>query len=212
MHYDSIVFDLDGTLWNAAETSAAGWTDALRSLGIDRIVSLREIESMTGKPTEKCVKILLPNEYKKYNNLLDVIREYEKAAIGVLGGKLYDGCVETIKELGKRFKLFIVSNCETWYLRAFLDHSGCRNDFTDYDCHGMSNSDKPVMLKVLKKKYSLENPIYIGDLDSDKAAAENAGYNFIFAAYGFGKLSESCKSINSLNELILYLTENNLIN
>ncbi len=201
MKYDAIVFDLDGTLWDATKTSASGWTNALKSLHIDRRISVQEIERVTGKPTEECVKILLPDEYGKYYNLLEIIKDHEKAAIIKEGGKLYDNCVETIRLLKNSYKLFIVSNCEKWYLHAFLDHSGCRNHFTDYDCYGMSNMSKTVMLKDLRKKYDLQNPVFIGDLESDKLAADEAGFTFIYAGYGFGDLQDPVNRINTLSEL-----------
>ena len=130
---------------------------------------------------------------------------YEKEAIVKTGGILYKDCIETINVLTKKYKLLIVSNCETWYLYSFFNHSGCKEYFLDYDCHGMSKTTKVEMLHKLKEKHSLQMPVYVGDTASDKIAAETAKYDFIFANYGFGDLPQSVKRINSLSELNDYL-------
>jgi phosphoglycolate phosphatase-like HAD superfamily hydrolase len=47
---DSIIFDLDGTLWSACEASAKGWTAALQELGYDQTITPSDIGSVTGMP------------------------------------------------------------------------------------------------------------------------------------------------------------------
>ena len=34
INYDAIIFDLDGTLWNAAGATVKSWNDAINDLGI----------------------------------------------------------------------------------------------------------------------------------------------------------------------------------
>jgi hypothetical protein len=42
----------------------------------------------------------------------------------------------------------------------------------------------------MKNKYSLRNPVYIGDTIADQKATELVQMDFIHAAYGFGKLNK----------------------
>lgn len=202
MKYDAVVFDLDGTLWDATNTALIGWNNALQSLGFDKLLSISEIRSVTGKPTDECIRILLSNETKKNYNLIDKIKIHEKNIITEFGGEFYDDCCNLIKKLHTNYNLFIVSNCQKWYLDSFFNHSGCREYFLDFNCHGLSNKNKSVMLDLLKKKHKMKNPIYIGDAETDMIAAFEAGYDFIFAEYGFGNLIAPVKRINSLKDLL----------
>jgi phosphoglycolate phosphatase len=56
--YDALIFDIDGTLWNASPASAKGWTRGLAQLGIDKAISAEQIEQVAGYPYEQCVDIL----------------------------------------------------------------------------------------------------------------------------------------------------------
>ncbi len=49
---DALIFDIDGTLWNASAASAKGWNQGFAQLGIDRTVSAEEIERVAGQPFE----------------------------------------------------------------------------------------------------------------------------------------------------------------
>jgi phosphoglycolate phosphatase len=200
--FDALVFDLDGTLWNASENSVLGWNNGLRSLGIDRVVTVEELQKVLGKPGPECVQILLPAESKQYPNLLDVIKYYEKIAIQTNGGKLYDSLETTIKSLSRKYDLFLVSNCGEWYLNEFFKVSGIKEYLRGYDCYGISKQNKAEMLVKLKQKYHLTRPAYIGDTEMDERAARNAGYAFIFAGYGFGVSRNPDFKINFLSELI----------
>lgn len=205
--FDALVFDLDGTLWNASEYSALGWNNGLRSLGIDRVITVEELQKVLGKPGPECVQILLPAESKQYPNLLDVLKHHEKIAIQTNGGKLYDSLEMTIKSLSRKYDLFLVSNCGEWYLNEFFKVSGIKEYLRGYDCYGISKQNKSEMLTKLKQKYHLTRPAYVGDTETDETAARNAGYSFIFAGYGFGVSRNPDFKINSLSELMDVLIE-----
>ena len=55
---------------------------------------------------------------------------------------------------------------------------------------------------IFKKKYQLDEIIYIGDTLKDKIEANKANVKFIHANYGFGKIDNEENEINSLYELI----------
>jgi phosphoglycolate phosphatase len=203
--FDALVFDLDGTLWDASEASTHGWNNGLRSLNINRTISVAELQQVTGKPEIEAVRILFPNEFEEHQNLLDVLDHYEKMMIQSTGGKLYDGLETVIRSLSLRYDLFLVSNCEEWYLKEFFKFSGSKEYFKGFDCYGMSKQNKSEMLLNLKKENGFINPAYIGDTEGDETAARHAGYAFIFAGYGFGVAHEPNFKLNSLKELLTIL-------
>lgn len=61
MKYDGILFDLDGTLWNATEPIAVSWAIALKDQpDIERAPSTEELEKVMGMTSEKLMAQLFP--------------------------------------------------------------------------------------------------------------------------------------------------------
>jgi phosphoglycolate phosphatase len=201
MQFDALVFDLDGTLWDAAEGCAIGWNQGLRTLNIDKTLTADDIRRVTGNPTPVCVKLLLPDEAEHHQRLLEVLGKFEEEAIKNHGGKFYDGLPETMETLSRRYDLYLVSNCQAWYLDLFLKLSGIKRFLKGADCFGLSHQNKPEMLQKLKKECDFSDPAYIGDTEGDETSSRKAGYSFIHAAYGFGQAKAPDFTIHSLKEL-----------
>jgi phosphoglycolate phosphatase len=204
MKYDAIIFDIDGTLWDARGSLAEAWNAGLANAGIDKRVSAREIESVLGNTTDVCIDILLPNEKSSVPGLKDVIEEKEIETIGFRGAAFYEGASDGIKDLAAFYKIFIASNCQTSYLRLFLEKSGLEAVLSGYDCYGMSGLPKGGMLAKMKKEHSLKDPVYVGDTAIDEEAAATAGMDFIHAAYGFG-IASAKVNFDSFPALVKYL-------
>lgn len=201
MDFDALVFDLDGTLWDATESCAVGWNKGLQSLGIAKRLTADDIRRVTGNPLPVCVKLLLPDELEAHQRLLEILGRFEEEAIQNHGGEFYDHLFETMEALSHCYDLFLVSNCQTWYLELFLKLSKIGQFFKGSDCFGLSHQDKPEMLHDLKQKYGFANPAYVGDTEGDEISARKAGYAFIHADYGFGTAQNPDLTIHSLKEL-----------
>lgn len=201
----AIIFDLDGTLWNALPNTAIAWNKGFRDTGLSYSVTENDLARVVGRPFDQCVKALFPGVLEKYPELLDNMDKHEIAIIKERGGLIYDGVKTGIASLSEKHLLFIVSNCQTWYLEAFLDFAGIRNHFTDYDCFGTSNISKAEMIKGIVHKHNLSNAIYIGDTVSDYHAAKEAGTDFIHAVYGFGVIEENCRRAENFDVLVRIL-------
>ena len=204
MRNDAIIFDIDGTLWNACPISAKGWNNGLKELGIKKEITTQDIERVTGHPYKECIEILFPEFYQRFPELFGTLEEHEIAAIKMEGGVFFDGVVTGVKKLAEFHRLFIISNCQEWYLRILLDRSGFEDLIEGYDCNGMSNLPKGEMITRMKERYSLGNPVYIGDTVSDEVAATAAGIEFIHVAYGFGFPKGAPKSFGAFPDLVDY--------
>jgi phosphoglycolate phosphatase len=191
MRPDALVFDLDGTLWDAASATARGWNLALEEMGAASRVDVADIRSVCGTPFTQCVETLLPELCPPSDAVLESLDAHERAALETYGGILYPGVADGLRELAGVYRLFLVSNCPVWYLETFLRTSGFRELFTGWECHGSSGSPKTVMLRDLCKRSSLGRAVYVGDTQGDQNAAEEAGMGFVFARYGFGCASTS---------------------
>jgi phosphoglycolate phosphatase len=202
MGNDAVIFDIDGTLWNATSSSAKGWNLGLEELGMSQRVTAAHIQSVSGYTFEQCVDILLPGEKVNHPELLSVFNERETGVLATEGGVFYDGVIKGIIYLAQDYKIFLVSNCAEWYINLFLKFSQLGPVLSGVDFYGMSDQPKDEMLKRMIHDYSLKNPLYVGDTAIDEKAAASAGIAFIHASWGFGNPVGSPRSASSFNELL----------
>jgi phosphoglycolate phosphatase len=205
MRNDALIFDIDGTLWDASATSSEGWNNGLASLNIPNRISASEIRSVSGQPFETCIELLLPGLLAQHRELLSTLNASEMTAIKKKGGTFYKDAIESLYTLSKEYKIYIVSNCQSWYLELFLEFSKIRDILSGWDCHGASGLSKAEMIHRLIRIHGLKNPMYIGDTEGDESAARSAGIDFIHVSWGFGKSREGNRSVNTFSELAEYL-------
>ncbi|MBN2510383.1 MAG: HAD family hydrolase [Spirochaetales bacterium] len=205
MNYDSVIFDIDGTLWNASPASAEGWSRGLASLGLDMEVSAADIESVAGKPYADCVETLFPGLASKHEQVIQALEEFEMRAVKERGGKFFPGVLEGIPLLAKKYKVFLVSNCQEWYMNLFLEKSGLEPVLSGYDCHGMSGMPKGETILRLRRTQSLEFPVYVGDTAGDEKASRYAGADYVHMAYGFGEAENPLRAFDEFDELTMWL-------
>jgi len=212
---DSIIFDLDGTIWNSCPNIAKAWNKAFNELELKITITAKDIENVAGKPYKECTDIILRENnkkeevYKKHPDIVEILNKYEENELKESGGVYYKNAIEGIKELSKRYKVFIVSNCQDWYLELFFGKSKLKKHLSGYDCNGMSHLPKSEMLKNMKEKYKLKNPVYIGDTLGDEKSTYKADLDFIHVSYGFGTSeSKKTKIVDSFSELLEYFSVN----
>jgi phosphoglycolate phosphatase len=199
-----LVFDLDGTLWDAAAASAQGWNIALEEMGVSSRVTTADIRSVSGTPFRQCVETLLPELGPPSEAMLRSLDAHERDMIEASGGVLFEGVASGLRDLAAGFPLFLVSNCPDWYLDAFLSMSGLRECFTGWDCHGSSGLAKSGMLLNLGERHQLENAVYVGDTQGDRDSAEEAGMEFAFVRYGFGETRAPALAFDGFDELVAH--------
>lgn len=201
--FDSIIFDLDGTLWDAAETCAMAWNAAMAQSGNETyILSAVTVRSFSGLQINKVLQQyfnFIPEH--KHEALLDLYKVNERRSMKEFGGVLYPGVKEVLNELVKEYRLFIVSNCLPGYIENFLQFHQLQHFFTDYECSGNTGLPKWENIQMIVKRNQLSSPVYVGDTIWDHEAATAAHVPFIYAAYGFGNVSTGVCSIDSFSEL-----------
>ena len=209
--YDGIIFDLDGTLWDASRASATGWNVALRTAGVaaQPKVSRDDIRRVSGKPFAECVTTLFPNlspaDGPRLTKCLD---EHERLYVEAEGGDAYPAVIDGMEALARDYRIFLVSNCQHWYLEAFWKHIPIERFFQDWDCHGASGNPKSEMLKSIVQRNGLGRAMYIGDTMADKHASDAAGVDFGFVSYGFGAADEPTVSFESFEALVAWFRDN----
>ena len=56
----AIIFDLDGTLWDASETIAPAWNEWCRAHGVDRVFTPADCRSYCGKTLPEIAAFVFP--------------------------------------------------------------------------------------------------------------------------------------------------------
>ena len=201
---DAIIFDLDGTLWSAVDSCLKATSLVKKEHSdITRDVTKEQVESAMGKTSEEIINIYygyLPREKgEEYAN-----EAFNKNVDNLLkeGGILYPNTRETIIKLSKKYKLFIVSNCVKGYIESFLNTSGIKDYFSDYESYGRTLLSKGKNIKLVIERNNLKNPIYVGDTKGDMEASKIAGIPFVYASYGFGKVDKYDYKIADISELL----------
>jgi phosphoglycolate phosphatase-like HAD superfamily hydrolase len=87
--------------------------------------------------------------------------------------------IEGLTDLAAVIPLYLVRNCNDWYMEAFLDHSGTRHLFADAVCHGTTGLPKHENLRNLMARDGLQRGYYVGDTNGDRTAAEMAGLVYV---------------------------------
>ena len=158
-----IIFDMDGTLWDSSENVAYSWTDKVKELGYNRPdITQEDIMSIMGLTMDRIADIIfsdLPAE-ERYR-LLDECCDYENDYLLRHGGVLYPGLEETLKKLREKYELYIVSNCQSGYIEAFLEHYGFGKYFMDIECFGNNKLDKGSNIALVKERNGLERAYYV---------------------------------------------------
>lgn len=198
-----IIFDMDGTLWDSSANVAASWTEKLRLIGSDRPeITKEDIMGVMGLTMDRIADIIfadLPKEQRM--ELLEQCCIYENDYLRTHGGILYPGLEETLVSLKEKYSLYIVSNCQKGYIEAFLDHFDFWKYFDDIECYGNNLLEKGDNIALLAKRNALERAFYVGDIQGDYDATMKAGYEFIHAAYGFGKIDHPVPELQQFRDL-----------
>ncbi len=185
---DSLVFDLDGTLWDTCASCAMAWNLVLARNGIVfRAITADDVRRVTGRPHDMCIRdTFVGLSEAQLRALIEETAIEDGNMIERHGGVLFPGVHEGLVQLAQTYPLFIVSNCQAGYIELFLRSSGLQALFRDVECWGNTGRPKPDNLRGLIARNALARPWFIGDARSDQLAAEACGAPFVHASYGFG--------------------------
>ena len=186
---DSLIFDLDGTLWDATATVARAWNEARKQVDFEiQEITQEDIRSVAGMQHDLIYDKFFPDlSDTQKKELMEISGREEMEHLKKFGGDLFTGMKEALEYLHGNYKLFIVSNCQDGYIEAFYQFHTLSHLFKDHECSGRTGNPKGENLKDIIRRNNLQNPVYVGDTKGDYEASLVAGVPFVYAAYGFGK-------------------------
>ena len=199
-----VIFDLDGTLWDVADTTTESANEISKKYGLPPI-SRETVCNTFGLAREGSARLFFPDlPLEQSMKLIDEVILTNIDKLFVKGGHTYPGLIDALKVLCRKYKLFIVSNSPyRRYVKSFVYSSNTAEFFTDYFSAGELGLTKSDTIKKVIKDNRLLHAIYVGDTELDYLSSVDAGINFVYADYGFGTVSNPQYSISSLYELNL---------
>ena len=201
----AVIFDLDGTLWDATGCAPAIWNRVFDKHDEVDLKMTRELAaSLMGKTMEEIGDTLFPELPESLRRkIVDEFGDEEVSYLSSNGTRLYDGMEDVVKKLYRNYDLYIVSNCQDGYVPAFLTAHNMGCYFKDIEMSGRTGmkKGKNICLLMERNGISQEDAVYIGDTAGDEEAARYAGIHFIWAEYGFGKVMSPDAVLTDIGEL-----------
>lgn len=199
---DSIIFDLDGTLWDPLDVVTEAWNSVLAKHE-EQLLSRDDIKGVMGLQHQEIGDKLFPNfSEEKHREVADQFSEVECRRLSNEGGRLYEGVEAVLNKLSEKYDLYIVSNCQEGYIESFYRYHGLDKHFLDFENAGRTGLSKGENIKLVMERNNLSNPVYVGDTTGDHEAAKAAGIPFVYAAYGFGDVDGFDHAIEEFEELL----------
>lgn len=205
MKYESLILDIDGTLWDSRALVAEGYNIQLRDEGLEHLcVDAERLRSLFGKVMSAIADALFPDfpEEVRYP-LMERCMERENRYLEENECRIgYDGIAETLTQLAKTHRLFIVSNSQCGYPELCIEKLGLQDCILGHLCFGDTGTTKGKTIRTLMEKYGIESAAYVGDTVGDYEATVEAGIPFIWASYGFDTVDTYAARIDSPADLL----------
>lgn len=212
--YNTIIFDLDGTLLNTLRDLCMSTNYALKKNGFPER-TMEEVRCFLGNGVRKLIERALPEPVlpEVFENIFSDFKAHYRVHCNDLTGP-YEGIMELLAELKKRgYKMGIASNKLEPAVMQLLDMF-----FKEYMdgaigvVEGFPAKPDSYMVNRLMEMLgsTKESTLYVGDSQVDIETAHNAGLDMVTVLWGFRDREELVKAggnnfINHPMELLNYL-------
>jgi phosphoglycolate phosphatase len=202
---DSLIFDLDGTLWDALDTYLESWNLGAQAENLTRTFTRNDLHYVMGWERSKVLDHMFPGTSKaRQEEIYKTINEFRLKIMPQMGGVLYEGVHEGLIKLSEKYQLFIVSNCPANLIIEFMKWADLEQYITDEMAHGVNSMPKHHNIKLLVEKHQLKSPIYIGDTHGDSLETRKADLPFVLVTYGFGTSDDYDLKFDNFNDFTNY--------
>ncbi len=201
---ESLIFDIDGTLWDSRELVAKGYNQHLCEVGHPELqVDAAFLKTVFGKTMHEIADIMLapipaPERYEILDGCMrceHLVMESDPCHMA------FPGVVETLEALSQKYRLFIVSNSQCGYPELLMNKLDVGHLFQGHLCYGDTGTPKGQTIKILMERHNIQSAVYIGDTQGDLDACRDANIPFIFCTYGFGTPDSFDAKVDTFSQL-----------
>lgn len=205
MQFESIIFDVDGTLWDSRALLAEAYNEQLKSEGLPADITAEKLRPLFGMTMTKIADglftdIPVPERYTLMDRCIARMDSHLEQFAGPDIG--YPDLVPTMEELSKNHRLFIVSNGQKGYPQMAAKKLGLEHLITGYLSFGDTGTSKGQTLLRLMEQHKIESAVYVGDTQGDLEACREAGIPLIWTGFGFGQPEEYWAKADTFAELL----------
>lgn len=214
MKFNSIIFDLDGTLVDSAPGILMSLGHAMKVTGITPARALTP--DVIGPPLADTLRALCPQADAATLAAVTAAFKQHYDTEGYLQTRPFEGVTELLDTLSDAGCLmFVATNKRHQPTQQIMHHLGLEPYFVavySLDSVHPPASSKGTLLHYLLAKHGLSaaNTLYVGDRSEDKVAAQQANMPFFLADWGYGidKAPDTQKSEIAAMRSIVTLCEN----
>ena len=214
MEFESIIFDVDGTLWDSRALLAEAYNNQLQAEGItDLHVTAELLTPLFGRTMTALADGLFegyvpaPERYALMDRCIIRMDRHMQAFAGPHMG--YPHLRSTLEQLKKRHRLFIVSNGQKGYPQMAANKLGLADLMDGYLSFGDTGKPKGQTILQLMQQHNIQNAVYVGDTQGDLEACQEAGIPFIFTSFGFGQPEQWYAKVDCFSQLSEVLSYGN---
>ena len=205
MNYEALILDIDGTLWDSRALVAEGYNIQLKKEGLEHLfVTAEDLLPLFGKVMTEIADVILASipeadRYDLMERCMATENKYLEENPCNIG---YPGIRETLAELSKKYRLFIVSNSQCGYPELCIQKLDIAPFISAHMCFGDTGTSKGQTILRLMKEQNITSAAYVGDTQGDYEASVEAGIPFIWATYGFGEPERYDAKIDTFPQLL----------
>jgi len=201
---ESLIFDIDGTLWDSTELVAKGYNRDVCRIGLGHLqVTGEYLKGLFGRTMSEIADVIfaqieVPRRYEIMQACMDeehIVLEEDPCNIA------YAGVTDTLERLAKKHRLFIVSNSQSGYPELLIKKLGIGHLIQGHLCYGDTGTCKGETIRTLMARHGITDAVYIGDTQGDMEASDLAGLPFVYCRYGFGTPQRYDAAVDSFPEL-----------
>jgi len=188
----AVIFDLDGTLWDARQVAIPAFRKVLTTLGLP-LPSDEVLAHTLGYPLHEIWEMLLPVEHRHLAPKADQLMENaELQLVDELKALPFPGVRETlahVRDLG--YKTYICSNCAPNYLEFVTQHLELVSLFDARYCAGQfPGFTKVDLVALVKERHHITGGYMVGDRFHDMLAGQANSLLTVGCSFGTGQPTE----------------------
>lgn len=208
MRYDTVIFDLDGTLLDTLGDLTCAVCSALSRFSFP-VLSLEEVRARIGDGLRVLMERCFPKgtEDRIITEAMEHFCLYQREHL--LDNTLpYAGIEKTLDRLKTAgVRLCVATNKEQFLAEKLMDtffpntfHAVCGR------CDGRRRKPAPdIPMAALSAVENPERVLFVGDYITDRRTAEECGFDFLGVDWGYGDSSMLTPIVNNTEELIEFI-------